>query len=106
MTGGPAIAFIGDRARAAPRSARGEPLVSGVYRDVADRSWPTSPARAGTSRPSGPSASTRAEATITPSAPALASARTCRARLTPNPTATGIGETALTSRTSRPTDDG
>ena len=55
------------------------------------------------SRPSGPSASTSAEATITPSAPALAIARTWAGFETPNPTATGTGETALTSRTSRET---
>ena len=57
------------------------------------------------SRPSVPSASTRADATITPSAPAFAIARTWAGLLTPNPTATGTGETAFTSRTSRPTDD-
>ena len=55
-----------------------------------------------TSRPSGPSASTSADATITPSAPAFAIARTWPGLLTPNPTATGTGETALTSRTSLP----
>ena len=40
---------------------------------------------------------------MTPSAPAFTIARTWAGRLTPNPTATGTGETALTSRTSRPT---
>ena len=33
---------------------------------------------------------------MTPSAPALAIARTWAGRLTPNPTATGTGETAVT----------
>ena len=37
---------------------------------------------------------------MTPSAPAAAIARTCAGFETPNPTATGTGETALTSRTS------
>ena len=58
---------------------------------------------AATSRPSGPRASTRAEATITPSAPAFASADTWAGLLTPNPTPTGTGDTARTSRTRRPT---
>ena len=40
---------------------------------------------------------------MTPSAPALAIARTWPGRLTPKPTATGTGETARTSRTSFPT---
>ena len=43
---------------------------------------------------------------MTPSAPALAIARTWAGLLTPNPTATGTGETALTSLTRRPTEDG
>src|SRR5436305_13162019 len=43
---------------------------------------------------------------MTPSAPALAIALTCAGRLTPNPTATGTGDAARTSRTSRPTVDG
>ena len=43
---------------------------------------------------------------MTPSAPALAIARTWAGLLTPNPTATGTGDAALTSRTSRPTDAG
>ena len=43
---------------------------------------------------------------MTPSAPARAIARTWAGRLTPNPTATGTGETARTSRISRPTVDG
>ena len=38
--------------------------------------------------------------TITPSAPALATARTCSGRETPKPTATGSGETFLTRPTS------
>src|SRR4051794_18283544 len=59
-----------------------------------------------TSRPSGPSASTSADATTTPSAPAFTIDRTWAAVLTPNPTATGMGETALTSRTSFPTEAG
>ena len=37
---------------------------------------------------------------MTPSAPALAIARTWAGLETPNPTATGTGETAFTSRTS------
>jgi hypothetical protein len=37
---------------------------------------------------------------MTPSAPALAIARTWAGLDTPNPTATGTGDTALTSRTS------
>ena len=40
---------------------------------------------------------------MTPSAPAFAIARTCAGRLTPNPTATGTGDTARTSRIRRPT---
>ena len=40
---------------------------------------------------------------MTPSAPARAIARTCAGRLTPNPTATGDGDTAFTERTRRPT---
>ena len=47
-----------------------------------------------------PSASTSADATMTPSAPAVAIARTWAGFETPNPTATGTGETAFTSRTS------
>ena len=43
---------------------------------------------------------------MTPSAPALAIARTWAGLLTPNPTATGTGEAALTSRTSLPTEAG
>ena len=43
---------------------------------------------------------------MTPSAPAFAIARTWAGLLTPKPTATGTGDTALTSRTSRPTDAG
>ena len=43
---------------------------------------------------------------MTPSAPAVAIARTWAGLLTPNPTATGIGDAALTSRTSLPTDAG
>ena len=43
---------------------------------------------------------------MTPSAPARTSARTWAGRLTPKPTATGTGDTARTSRTSRPTDAG
>ena len=43
---------------------------------------------------------------MTPSAPAFAIARACAGLLTPNPTATGTGDTALTSRTRRPTDEG
>ena len=60
----------------------------------------------GRSPPSGPSASTRADATITPSAPAFAIERTWAGLLTPKPTATGTGETATTSLTRRPTDAG
>jgi hypothetical protein len=40
-----------------------------------------------------------AEATMTPSAPALTSARTCAGREIPNPTATGTGLDAFTART-------
>ena len=40
---------------------------------------------------------------MTPSAPARTMARTWAGLLTPNPTATGTGDAALTSRTSRPT---
>ena len=40
------------------------------------------------------------DATMTPSAPAFAIARTWAGLLTPNPTATGTGEAAFTSRTS------
>ena len=43
---------------------------------------------------------------MTPSAPAFAIARTWAGLLTPNPTATGTGDAAVTSRTSRPTVDG
>ena len=52
---------------------------------VAARRSPTSRARPSTSRPSGPSASTSADATMTPSAPAAAMARTWAGRLTPKP---------------------
>jgi hypothetical protein len=75
----------------------------GPFVRVAARSSRTNAARATTSRPSGPNASTSAEATMTPSAPAFAIARTWAGRLTPNPTATGTGEMARTSRTSLPT---
>ena len=106
--------------RRPPRLARGVPAcpirvarssnvamaaLPSLLRSRARRS-PTSRPSAARSRPSGPSASTRAEATMTPSAPALAIARTCAGLLTPNPTATGTGETALTSLTRRPTEDG
>ncbi len=46
------------------------------------------------SRPSGPSASTSADPTTTPSAPAAAIAWTWTGRLTPKPTATGTGDAA------------
>src|SRR5258706_546071 len=61
--------------------------------------WP----RAATSLPWGPIASTRAEATMTPSAPARARARTWAGFETPNPTATGTGETERIAATSRRT---
>src|SRR5689334_8766717 len=70
---------------------------------VAAASSRTRPARRSTSVPSGPSASTRALATMTPAAPALAIAPTWAALLTPNPTATGTGDAAVTSRINRPT---
>ncbi len=70
----------------------GEDTADGPVRQVAARSSPTSVAKALTSRPSGPSESTSAEATITPAAPASAMARTWAGWLTPNPTATGTGD--------------
>jgi len=68
-------------------------------RAVAPRRVATRPARDARSRPSGPSASTRADATMTPSAPARTRARTSAGRDTPKPTPTGTGEIALTSLT-------
>lgn len=49
------------------------PVAPSYARPVAASNSPTSEARAATSCPSGPSASTRADATMTPSAPALTS---------------------------------
>jgi len=43
---------------------------------------------------------------VTPAAPARAMARTWPGLLTPKPTPTGTGDTAATSRTSRPTEAG
>src|SRR4051794_40331588 len=101
---------------AGPVDRAGERLLQGLldrHRDlhdapraVASRSSPTSLVSLAISRPSDPSASTRADATITPSAPAVAIDRTCSGVLTPNPTATGTGDAALTSRTSRATEAG
>src|SRR5262245_46979311 len=79
-------------------------------RDVDLHGRPVAAARSATRRaipstsvPSSPSASTSADATITPPAPAFAMDRTWTGRLTPNPTPTGTGEAATTSRTRRPT---
>src|SRR3954451_13565861 len=69
-------------------------------RTVASRSDATSRPSASTFVPSSPSASTSADATITPSAPARVMARAWAGFDTPKPTATGTGDTALTSRTS------
>src|SRR5262249_30180820 len=78
----------------------------GLTYPVAARSRETSDPTAATSLPSTPRASTRALATMTPSAPAFAIARTWAGVETPKPTATGTGDAARTSRTSRPTVDG